>query len=170
MNSQISVDLGICASLIGAMETGSFAAGTNNLEMINAQLYSWVYEWQKELNHVINKNIIQNDRAKVEVYYFPTSFVNRKSFFDSMKNLYDVGGSLSFLIASAGVDVDAYLAVLDSEIAEGYFNKYLPHLTSSTISKDDKVTGRPTTDTPTDNTIKSQYNKGNALPSQIDNK
>lgn len=170
LNSQISVDLGICASLIGAMETGSFAAGTNNLEMINAQLYSWVYEWQKELNHVINKNIIQNDKAKVEVYYFPTSFVNRKSFFDSMKSLYDVGGSLSFLIASAGVDVDAYLAVLDSEIAEGYFNKYLPHLTSSTISKDDKVTGRPTTDTPTDNTVKSQNNNGNSLPSPSDNK
>lgn len=170
LNSQISVDLGICASLIGAMETGSFAAGTNNLEMINAQLYSWVYEWQKELNHVINKNIIQNDRAKVEVYYFSTSFVNRKSFFDSMKSLYDVGGSLSFLIASAGVDVDAYLAVLDSEIAEGYFSKYLPHLTSSTISKDDKVTGRPTTDNPTDNTIKSQNNNGNSLPSPSDNK
>lgn len=170
LNSQISVDLGICASLIGAMETGSFAAGTNNLEMINAQLYSWVYEWQKELNHVINKNIIKNDRSKVEVYYFPTSFVNRKSFFDSMKSLYDVGGSLSFLIASAGVDVDAYLAVLDSEIAEGYFSKYLPHLTSSTISKDDKVTGRPTTDTPTDNTIKSQNNNGNDLPSPSDNK
>ena len=62
LNSQISVDLGICASLIGAMETGSYASGTNNLEMINAQIYTWVYEWQKELNHVINKNIIQNDR------------------------------------------------------------------------------------------------------------
>lgn len=170
LNSQISVDLGICASLIGAMETGSYAAGTNNLEMINAQIYTWVYEWQKELNHVINKNIIKNDRSKVEVYYFPTSFVNRKSFFDSMKSLYDVGGSLSFLIASAGVDVDAYLAVLDDEIAEGYFNKYLPHLTSSTISKGDKVAGRPITDTPTDNTVKSQNNNGNSLPSPSDNK
>lgn len=170
LNSQISVDLGICASLIGAMETGNYAAGTNNLEMINAQIYTWVYEWQKELNHVINKNIIKNDRSKVEVYYFPTSFVNRKSFFDSMKSLYDVGGSLSFLIASAGVDVDAYLAVLDDEIAEGYFNKYLPHLTSSTISKGDKVAGRPTTDTPTDNTVKSQNNNGNNLPSPSDNK
>ena len=170
LNSQISLDMGICASLIGAMETGSFAAGTNNLEMINAQIYTWVYEWQNELNHVINKNIIQNDRNKVEVYYFPTSFVNRKSFFDSMKSLYDVGGSLRFLIASAGVDVDAYLAVLDDEIAEGYFNKYLPHLTSSTISKGDKVAGRPTTDTPTDNTVKSQNNNGNSLPSPSDNK
>ena len=100
--------------------------GTNNLEMINAQIYTWVYEWQKELNYVINKNIIQNDRSKVEVYYFPTSFVNRKSFFEMMQGLFNVGGSLRFLVASTGVDVDAYFAVLDNEIEEGYFEKYLP--------------------------------------------
>ena len=170
LNSQISVDLGICASLIGAMETGSFAAGTNNLEMINAQLYMWVYEWQKELNYVINKNIIQNDRAKVEVYYFPTSFVNRKSFFDMMKSLYcEASGSLSFLIASTGVDVDAYFAVLDDEIANGIYDKYKPHETSYTLSKSED-SGRPTTDNPTDNTIKSQNNNGNSLPSPSDNK
>ena len=170
LNSQISVDLGICASLIGAMETGSFAAGTNNLEMINAQLYAWVYEWQKELNYVINKNIIQNDRAKVEVYYFPTSFVNRKSFFDMMKSLYcEASGSLSFLIASTGVDVDAYFAVLDDEIANGIYDKYKPHETSYTLSKSED-SGRPTIDNPTDNTIKSQNNNGNSLPSPSDNK
>lgn len=170
LNSQISVDLGICASLIGAMETGSFAAGTNNLEMINAQLYTWVYEWQKELNYVINKNIIQNDRAKVEVYYFPTSFVNRKSFFDMMRSLYtECGGSISFLIASTGVDVDAYFAVLDDEIANGIYDKYKPHETSYTLSKSED-SGRPTTDNPTDNTIKSQNNNGNSLPSPSDNK
>ena len=170
LNSQISVDLGICASLIGAMETGSYAAGTNNLEMINAQIYTWVYEWQKELNHVINKNIIKNDRSKVEVYYFPTSFVNRKSFFDSMKSLYcEASGSLSFLIASTGVDVDAYFAVLDSEIADGIYDKYKPHETSYTLSKNGE-SGRPTTDSPTDNTVKSQNNNGNSLPSPSDNK
>lgn len=169
LNSQISLDLGICASLIGAMETGSFAAGTNNLEMINAQLYSWVYEWQKELNHVINKNIIKNDRSKVEVYYFPTSFVNRKPFFDSMKSLYtEAGGSLSFLVASTGVDVDAYFAVLDSEISDGIFDKYQPHKTSYTLSKEDEA-GRPKSESPSDNTIKSQNNNGNALPSPSDN-
>ena len=170
LNSQISVDLGICASLIGAMETGSYAAGTNNLEMINAQIYTWVYEWQKELNHVINKNIIKNDRSKVEVYYFPTSFVNRKSFFDSMKSLYcEASGSLSFLIASTGVDVDAYFAVLDSEIADGIYDKYKPHETSYTLSKNGE-SGRPTTDNPTDNTVRSQNNNGNDLPSPSDNK
>ena len=57
LNNQISLDLGICSSLIGAMATGNFAAGQSNLEMITAQLYSWIYEWQNELNFVINKNI-----------------------------------------------------------------------------------------------------------------
>lgn len=170
LNSQISVDLGICASLIGAMETGSYAAGTNNLEMINAQIYAWVYDWQKELNYVINKNIIKNDRSKVEVYYFPTSFVNRKSFFEMMKSLYsEASGSISFLIASTGVDVDAYFAVLDSEIADGIYDKYKPHQTSYTMSNNDKG-GRPTTDTPSDNTVKSRNNNGNGLPSPSDNK
>ena len=171
LNNQISVDLGICASLIGAMESGSYAAGTNNLEMINAQIYTWVYEWQNELNYVINKNIIKRDRSKVEVYYFPTSFVNRKSFFEMMKSLYcEASGSLSFLIASTGVDVDAYFAVLDSEIADGIYDKYKPHETSYTLSKDDDVGGRPETDNPTENTVRSQNNGGNNLPSPSDNK
>lgn len=52
-----------------------------------------------------------------------------------MKGLYDVGGSLSFLIASTGVDPDAYYSVLDEEIDSKIYEKYLPHLTSSTISK-----------------------------------
>lgn len=170
LNSQISVDLGICASLIGAMETGSYAAGTNNLEMINAQIYTWVYEWQKELNHVINKNIIKNDRSKVEVYYFPTSFVNRKSFFEMMRSLYtECGGSISFLVASTGVDVDAYFAVLDDEISNGIYEKYQPHQTSYTLSKNGE-SGRPTTDNPTDNTVRSQNNNGNDLPSPSDNR
>lgn len=170
LNDQISLDLGISSALIGAMTTGNYGASQSNLEMITAQLYVWVNEWQNELNYVINKNIIQNEKNRVEVYYFPTSFVNRKSFFDMMKGLYDVGGSLSFLIASTGVDPDAYFSVLDEEIDNKIYEKYLPHLNSNTISKNDDVTGRPKTETPTENTIKSRDNGGNNIPSPSDNK
>lgn len=170
LNDQISLDLGISSALIGAMTTGNYGASQSNLEMITAQLYVWVNEWQNELNYVINKNIIQNEKNRVEVYYFPTSFVNRKSFFDMMKGLYDVGGSLSFLIASTGVDPDAYFSVLDEEIDNKIYEKYLPHLNSNTISKKDDVTGRPKTETPTENTIKSRDNGGNNIPSPSDNK
>ncbi len=58
---------------------------------------------------------------------------------------------------------------MDAEIEEGYFEKYLPHLTSNTISKDDNVGGRPKTDNPSENTIKSQSNNGNDIPSPSDN-
>lgn len=170
LNNQISLDLGICASLIGAMSTGNFSAGSQNLEMITSQLYTWVCGWKDELVHVINKNIIKDDKNAVDIYYFPTSFVNRKEFFGMMKDLYNVGGSLTFLIASAGVDSEIYLSTLDSEIENGFFEKYLPHLTSSTISKDDNVGGRPKTDNPSDNTVKSQANDGNNIPSPSDNK
>lgn len=175
LTNTISQDLGICASLIGAMATGNYASNQLNLEMITAQLYTWVYEWQNELNHVINKNIIQDEKNPVEVYYFPTSFANRKSFFDMTRNLYmEAGGSLSFLIASAGIDVDTYLAVLDDEIESGFFQKYLPHMTSYTANNQTASTindkGRPITDNPSDNTVKSNQNGGNTLPSPSDNK
>lgn len=172
LNNQISLDLGICASLIGAMATGNFASGQSNLEMITAQLYSWIYEWQNELNYVVNKNIIQDPKNEVEVYYFPTSFVNRKSFFEMMKSLYlECSGSVSFVIASAGVDVDTYFSVLDDEIESGIYERYKPHQTSYTSNNDTANSGgRPKTDNPSENTIKSQINNGNALPSPSDNK
>ena len=144
--------------------------------MITAQLYTWVYEWQTELNYVINKNIIKDDKNKVEIYYFPTSFVNRKTFFDQMKTLYsEASGSLTFLVASAGIDPDVYFNILDQEIEDGIYEKYKPHQTSWTMSaKEEDSTnlgGRPTVDNPTnENTIISKSNNANDLPSPSDNK
>ena len=47
--------------------------------------------------------------------------------------------------------------------------KNIPHLTSNNISKDDNVGGRPSVDNPTnENTIQSQSNGGNNLPSPSD--
>lgn len=96
-----------------------------------------------------------------------------------MRSLYnEAGGSLSFLLASTGVDPDAYLSVLDEEIDNKIFEKYLPHMTSYTFNgvnagntdSESSKGGRPETDTPTDNTVKSKNNNGNALPSPSDTK
>ncbi len=170
MNNDIAVDLGICASLIGAMSSGTFAGSTSNLEMITAQLYTWACEWKNELVHVINKNLINESKNKVDIYYFPTSFVNRKEFFEMMKDLYtSASGSMTFLIASTGVDPDVYMSVMDSEIEDGIYEKYPPHQTAWTSNNDTRNEGgRPKTDNPSENTIKSQTNNGNALPSPSD--
>lgn len=167
LNENISQGLGICGSLIGAMATGNFSSSQSNLEMITAKLYTWAYEWQNELNHVINKNIIKDDNNKVEVYYFPTSFVNKQNFFDMMKSLYmEASGSLTYLIASTGLDPELYLNVLDEEYESGLFDKYEPHKTAYTKSdKQNSESGRPTVKNPTnENTIRSKSNNSNETP------
>lgn len=169
LNNDIATDLGISAALIGAMSTGTYSGNVNNLEMITAQLYTWVSEWAAELNHVINANIIKDNRNKPEVYYFPTSFVNRKEFFEMMKTLYtEAMGSLTFLIAASGVDSDIYLDTMESELNDGIFEKFKPHLTSYTITSEDTNETKPTTDNPTQNTVRSRNQNGNALPSPSD--
>lgn len=170
LNNDIATDLGICASLIGAMSTGTFAGGTQNLSMITAQLYTWACEWKEELVHVINKNIIKDPKNKVDIYYFPTSFVNKQEFFNMTKDLYTTcAGSLKFVIAAAGIDPDIYLSVMDEEIEEGLFEKYKPHQTAWTANNETiNDVGRPKTDNPSENTIKSQANDGNSLPSPSD--
>ncbi len=166
LNNDIACDMGVSAALIGAVATGSYAAGSQNIEMITSQLYEWICKWKKELVHVINANIIRDKKNPVDIYYFPTSFVNRKQFFEMMKILYsEASGSLTFLIASAGVDPDVYYATMDSEIESGIFEKYKPHQTSYTMSAKDtnNVGGRPTGDNP------DQNKGGNMLPSPSDN-
>ena len=171
LTNDIAVDMGISASLIGAMSTGTFAGGQQNLAMITAQLYTWVCEWKEELVHVINANIIQDNRNKVDIYYFPTSFVNRKEFFDMTKDLYATcAGSLKFVIAAAGIDPELYLDVMDEELQEKIYERFKPHQTSWTSNNDTgQEGGRPETDNPTANTLKSQLNGGNNLPSPSDN-
>lgn len=178
LSSDIACDLGVSASLIGAMSTGTYAAGQHNIEMLTSQLYSWICAWKNELTYVINQNIIKDKNNPIDIYYFPTSFVNRKTFFDMMSSLYmTAGGSLSFLISSTGVEVEAYMAVLDEEIENGVFDKYTPHPTSYTLSSKDsdfdycKKGGRPQEEAPTnENTIISKSNNANDLPSPSDNK
>lgn len=166
LNNDIATDLGISAALIGAMVSGNYAAGVSNLEMITAQLYTWVCEWQVELSHVINKCIIKSN-DKIELFYFPTSFVNKEKFCSMMKDLYlSGGGSLRFWIASAGIDPDIYLDVLKNEYADGLFDWVKPHQTSFTYSSKDS--GRPETDNPSENTILSRTNNGNDIPSPSD--
>jgi hypothetical protein len=170
LNNDIAVALGISSALIGAMTTGTYSGNITNLEMITAQLYSWVCEWKNELVHVINENIIKDKNNYIDIYYFPTSFVNRKEFFEMMKTLYmNASGSMKFMIASAGVDPDTYLSVMQDELDENLYERFTPHQTAYTYSAETEgEAGRPETDEPTENTIKSRNNNGNDTPSPSD--
>ena len=164
LTDKIALDIGIAASLLNGSGSGNYSSQQNNLELINAQIYTWIQEIQSELNHVINANVIKDKKNKVEVYYLPTSLVNRKNFFDMMKTLYsEASGSLSFLIASTGVNPEVYFNILDEEVENKIFDKYLPHQTSYTLSKKDG--GRPTDDNSTNpSTIQTKANGSNNQP------
>ena len=168
LTDKIALDLGIAASLLNGSGSGNYSSQQNNLELINAQIYTWIQELQFELNYVINENVIKDKRNKVEVYYLPTSLVNRKQFFDMMKSLYtECGGSYTFLCAAAGITPDIYFNVLDEEVENKIFDKYLPHQTSYTLSsKDsDNQNGRPKNTDPTNSsTIQSKANNSNNQP------
>ena len=102
----------------------------------------------------------------------PCSYITRKDFTNQMKELYLQGkGSLRAWIASTGFNADAYIQLMDMEIEEKFDEKYKPHPTSFTISKDDNKGGRPENDNPTSSsTITSKQNNGNDMPSPSDNK
>ena len=57
-------------------------------------------------------------------------------------------------------------------IEDGVYQKYLPHMTAYTNSSNNTNDqgGRPTTDNPTENTIRSRNNNGNNIPSPSDSK
>lgn len=173
LNNDIATDLGVSASLIGAITTGTYAGGVHNIEMLTSQLYSWICKWKNELVYVINKNIIKDKKNPIDIYYFPTSFINRKTFFDMMSSLYTtMGGSKIMLVASSGVNPESYFSVLDYEKAMNYEDKYPPHLTSYVMSSKDNSDnkgGRPEDDTSiNDNTIKSKISGSNNQPKPSD--
>ena len=173
LTDKIATDLGFAASLLNGSSSGNYSTQQNNLQLVISEVFSWIEGISSELNKVINANVIQDKVNYMEVYYLPCSLVNRKEFFGYMKDLYSSAkGSLSALIASTGVNVDAYMAMLDYETEENWENRYPIHATSFTMSgKDsadsdkDKSGGAPTVDNPTNQqTIQTKSNNGNKQP------
>lgn len=170
LNDKISLDLGIAGSLLNGVGSGTYSAQQNNLELLSAQLFQWIEQISAELNKCISANIIKDSKNWVECKYLPITHVNKKEMVGYMKDLWlQAGGSMSAYIASCGISPDAYYALLDEEIENGIYDKYRPHATSYTMSREENAGGRPETDNPTENTVKSQANNGNSIPSPSDN-
>jgi hypothetical protein len=160
---RISTNLGFAGSALNGQD-GNFSSQQTNIEMVSAEIFSWLEQIQEEFNKVINANLIKDSKVYVEVYYLPITHVNRKTMVSNMKDLYTSGrGSLTAWIAATGFNPDAYLSMMDYELEEGFDTKYPVHETSFTMSG--KTNGRPSNDTSqNENTIKSKTNGSNNLP------
>lgn len=170
LNDKIALGMGIAGSLLNGVGSGTYSAQQNNLELVSAQIFQWVEQIAAELNKCISATIINDSRNWVECKYLPITYVNKKEMVGYMKDLWlQAGGSMSAYIAACGISPDAYYALLDEELENGVYDKYKPHATSYTTSGNEDG-GRPTTENPTDSTIASRTNNGNAIPSPSDKK
>ena len=168
LNDKIALDLGIAASLLNGTASGSYSAQENNLELLSAQLFQWVSQITEELNKCVAENVIKDKKNWVEVRYLPVTYANKSKMVNYARELYLQGkGPLSLWAAATGVSPDVFFALMDQELEDNVEDKYPVHKTSYTYSENDS--GRPTTDNPTDSTMASRSNNGNALPSPSDN-
>ena len=167
LSDKISKDLGFAGSLLNGVGSGSYSAQENNLELITAELMQWIDQIQAELNKCIAENIIKDKNNWVECKYLPITHVNKGKMVEYAKELYLQGkGSLSLWASACGISQDVFFAMLDKELEDGIEDKYPVHKTSFTYS--DKKAGRPETDNPSDRTVQSRSNNGNALITPAD--
>ena len=162
--NRISTSLGFAGSMLNG-NGGSISSQRGNMELVSAEIFSWLEQIQDELNKVINKNIIQDNKVFVELYYLPITHTNRKDMVKHFKELYTHGsGSLRAWISSIGVNSEAYLSLMDEEIEQGFDKKYKPHQTSFTqSSKDSGNTKQIDNDSDNPNTIKNKDQGANPI-------
>lgn len=169
LNDKISLDMGIAASLLNGSGSGNYSSQQSNLELVTSQVMMWVEQIQSELNKCISANIINDDKNWVECKYLPITHVNKGQMVGYAKDLYLQGkGSLSLWASACGISPDVFFALLDQELEENIESRYPVHQTSYTLSSSNNQGGRPQSDNPTDNTVRSNSNNGNALPSPSD--
>ena len=167
LNDKIALGMGIAGALLNGVGSGTYAAQTQNLELITAQLFQWIEQIAEELNKCIAENIINDRNNWVECRYLPITHVNKSNMVGYAKELYLQGkGSLSLWASTCGISPEVYFALLDQELEDDVENKYPTHQTSFTLSKN--TSGRPETDNPTESTIASRANNGNDMPSPSD--
>ena len=168
---RIALGLGIAASLLNGVGSGSYSAQMQNLELITGEVFQWIEQITSELNKCISENIIKDRANRTEVKYLRITNVNKKETVANSKELYLQGkGSLSLWAAACGIEPEVFFALLDEELELDIENKYPIHKTSYTMSKNDtqNSSGRPETDNPTDSTIVGRNNNSNELPAPSD--
>ncbi len=168
----VNKDISVSASALDGSSTGNYSTATLNLELVAANVYSWIEDIVDELNKCINKNIIKDPSCRVEFYILPITMVNRDQMVGYMSDLYARGkGSLYAWIASTGINPDNYVALMDYELDEDFENKYPVHRTSFTVTgKDDpefedhNKGGRPPTNSEDPAAVQQKTNGGNNMP------
>ena len=160
------------SSALDGSSTGNYSTANLNLELVAANVYTWIEDIVAELNKCINHAVIDDASCVVELYILPITMVNRERMVGYMSNLYAQGkGSLIAWIASTGFQPENYLALMEYELAENFESRYPVHRTSYTASGKNEPEqgaqdegGRPPENSTTPASIQEKTNGGNQAP------
>lgn len=170
LGSKISGSIGMSASLLDGMSSGSFSANQQNLELVSSRIFQYIEGISSELNKAINACIINDKKNIAEVKYLPITHVNKGSMVGYAKDLYVTGkGSISLWSAAVGIPSEVFFSLLEKEKEMGWDDIPVHSTSYNTSGNSDNTGGRPVTDSPTDSTVKSRNSNGNATPSPSDN-
>lgn len=163
----VNKDLGLSASALDGSASGNYSTATLNMELVAANVYTWIEDIVLELNKCINKAIIRDSSCVVNLYILPVTMVNRDRMVGYMNSLYSQGkGSLIAWIASTGFNPDSYISLMEYEKQEDFENRYPVHKTSFTMSAraSSDQGGRPATESDNPSTIQTKTNGSNMMP------
>lgn len=173
IKDSVNKDLGISASALDGSSTGNYSTANLNLELVAANVYTWIEDIVCEMNKCINYNIIRDSSCRVEFYILPITMVNREDMVGYMSDLYARGkGSLYAWIAATGFNPDTYIALMDYELQEDFENRYPVHRTSFTVTGKDNpdedhnkgTGGRPPKDSDDPMAVQQKTNGANNAP------
>lgn len=172
IKDSINKDLGLSSSALDGSASGNYSTANLNLELVAANVYTWIEDIVSELNKCINKAIINDTSCNVELYVLPVTMVNRDKMVGYMNSLYAQGkGSLTAWIAATGFNPENYIALMEYELEEDFENRYPVHRTSFTVTgKDDpehedhNKGGRPPENSDNPSSIQTKTNGANAAP------
>ncbi len=161
---RISASLGFSASMLNG-DGGSVSSEKSNIQLISAEIFSWLEQIEEEFNKVINANLIQDRQNYIEVKYLPITHANRDDQVKHLKDLYTHGsGSLQAWIAATGINPDVYLSLMDEEYNANFDQKYPPHPISFTQNGSDSEDQKPVdNDTDNPNTMKNKDTGANPI-------
>ena len=164
----VNKDLNVSASALDGSSTGNYSTANLNLELVAANVYTWIEDIADELNKCINRNVISDSSCRVEFYILPITMVNREKMVGYMADIYARGkGSLYAWIAATGFNPDNYVALMDYELQEDFENRYPVHKTSFTVTEkdgSDEEGGRPPNESDDPAAVQQKTNGANNTP------
>ena len=171
-NKAISTSLGIALSALnGTGQGASYSTLQTNIDLLLSEVFSILEQVSFQYTKLINNYLGLSNENRLDFMYLNTSSLNSDKQFEKYKELYTLaGGSRTMLYSSACGNANLYMRLMDYENSENYDEKYMPHMTSYTLSDsadksnpDGNTGGRPPKKTGdlTDSGVQTRTNGGN---------